>query len=63
VTAVIDRGYQERWNEPLGHLVLFEALPDRNDEAVALLGAAVAPYRGCTTKTRRHEDTKKIWKA
>lgn len=49
VTAVIDRGYLERWKEPLGHLVLFEALPDRNDEAVELLGAACRwlSDRGC----------------
>jgi hypothetical protein len=40
VTAVIDRLYLERWGEPLGHLLLFEALPEANDEAAALLGEA-----------------------
>ena len=36
VTAVTSEAYDERWNERLGHLVFFEALPDQN-EAVATL--------------------------
>jgi hypothetical protein len=28
VLAVVDGAYQERWREPLGHLNMFEALPD-----------------------------------
>ncbi len=34
--AVIDRRYQRHWGEALGHVIMFEALPD-SDEAVATL--------------------------
>jgi len=38
--AVIDERYQRHWQEPLGHLVLFEALPDTSDAVRALVDAA-----------------------
>jgi ribosomal protein S18 acetylase RimI-like enzyme len=41
VTAVINRRYIEHWNEPLGHLIHFEALDDENDGVAAMLDAAV----------------------
>jgi hypothetical protein len=40
VLAVIDHRYNRHWNEQLGHLNLFEALPDVRDETVQLLDAA-----------------------
>src|SRR5262245_9840447 len=40
VVAVIDERYQRHWQEPLGHLVLFEALPDTRDAVRALMAAA-----------------------
>lgn len=36
ITAVVDDAYNKHWNERMGHLLFFEALPDR-DEAVASL--------------------------
>src|SRR5262245_23563812 len=36
VVAVIDKRYQQHWQEPLGHLWWFEALPESRD-AVRLL--------------------------
>ena len=41
VTAVINRRYIEHWNEPLGHLIHFEALDDEDDGVAAMLDAAV----------------------
>jgi GNAT superfamily N-acetyltransferase len=40
VLAVIDERYQKRWNEPLGHLTMFEALPGRRDAVRQLLDTA-----------------------
>jgi RimJ/RimL family protein N-acetyltransferase len=40
VLAVIDEAYQERWGEPLGHLNMFEALPDAAAATRPLLAAA-----------------------
>src|SRR5262250_192703 len=40
VVAVIDERYQRHWREPLGHLILFEALPDTRDAVRALVAAA-----------------------
>jgi GNAT superfamily N-acetyltransferase len=38
--AVIDRRYQRHWDEALGHVVLFEALPDTDDAVAALMDEA-----------------------
>jgi hypothetical protein len=40
VLAVIDEAYHERWNEPVGHLNLFEALPEAAVATRALFDAA-----------------------
>lgn len=40
VLAVVDDRYQQRWQEPIGHLNLFEALPDTSAATRALLGVA-----------------------
>jgi len=37
VTAVTSEAYDERWNERLGHLVFFEALPDQNEGVATLM--------------------------
>jgi len=48
-TAVIDRLYNEHWNEQVGHILLFEALPRRDEEAAELLRAVCGWFRdrGC----------------
>jgi GNAT superfamily N-acetyltransferase len=49
MTAVIDEEYNRRWDERMGHLFFFEALPDR-EEAVAALFQASCDWlrdRGC----------------
>jgi GNAT superfamily N-acetyltransferase len=38
--AVVDRRYINHWNEPLGHVVMFEALPGARDAAPAVLQTA-----------------------
>lgn len=38
--AMVDERYIEHWNEPLGHVILFEALPDARDASRAVLEAA-----------------------
>ncbi len=40
VVAVLDHAYQRHWNERLGHVVMFEALPDSRDAVRALMDAA-----------------------
>jgi hypothetical protein len=40
VTAVTDVRYNRRWNERLGHLLFFEALPDHNQAVETLMRAA-----------------------
>ena len=40
VLAAIDRRYQRHWNEPLGHALLFEALPDTHAATRQLMDAA-----------------------
>jgi len=49
VTAVVDREYQKHWKEPLGHLLIFEALPERDEEVDELLRTACGwlSERGC----------------
>ena len=38
--AMVDDRYIEHWNEQLGHVILFEAMPDAREAAVAVLHAA-----------------------
>jgi hypothetical protein len=38
--AIIDGHYQRHWNEQLGHLVMFEAMPGTRDAVVAMMDAA-----------------------
>ena len=40
VTAITDDRYNRRWNERLGHLLFFEALPDQNEAVETLMAAA-----------------------
>ena len=40
VLAAIDRRYQRHWNETLGHLLMFEALPDTREPVRQLMDAA-----------------------
>lgn len=40
ITAVRDEGYVRHWNEQMGHLLYFEALPDHDDAVAALFQAA-----------------------
>src|SRR4029450_1499428 len=49
VLAVVDARYQRHWNERLGHVVKFEALPGTRDAVRAVLDAAcewLAPQGG-----------------
>ena len=49
-TAVIDREYNQRWQEKLGHLTSFEALPDSGTAVRQLLDEVAEWFRGrdCT---------------
>ena len=38
--AIIDSHYQRHWNEQLGHVVMFEAMPGTRDAVVAMMDAA-----------------------
>ncbi len=38
--AIIDSHYQRHWNEPLGHIVMFEALPNSRDAVNSMMDAA-----------------------
>ncbi len=40
--AIIDSHYQRHWNEPLGHIVMFEAMPGAHDAVVQTMDAASA---------------------
>lgn len=53
VTAVTNESYNERWNERLGHLVFFEALPDQNEAVQTLLRAAEDWFRARDCKAMR----------
>lgn len=50
VTAVVDEAFYRRWNERIGHLLFFEALPDENEAVAALMTTACdwLQARGCT---------------
>lgn len=45
VTAVIDVRYHRHWNERLGHLLFFEALPDQDEAVTKLMGATNEWFR------------------
>jgi GNAT superfamily N-acetyltransferase len=38
--AVMDEHYNRHWQEPLGHLIMFEAMPDAREATQLLVGAA-----------------------
>src|SRR5689334_21722337 len=38
VAAMRDEDYERHWDERLGHLLLFEALPDQDEAVEALIG-------------------------
>ncbi len=38
--AIVDHHYIDHWKEPLGHLMMFEAIPDTTDAVKAMLDAA-----------------------
>jgi hypothetical protein len=40
--AIIDSHYQRHWNEALGHLVMFEAMPDTREAVTQMVDAASA---------------------
>jgi GNAT superfamily N-acetyltransferase len=46
VTAATDEAYNRRWNERMGHLLFFEALPDRDEAVESLVQAACDWLRG-----------------
>ena len=35
--AIIDRRYQRHWNETLGHIVMFEAMPGTSESVTAMI--------------------------
>ena len=41
VSAVVNHRYNEHWNERIGQLIHFEALPDEDDAVRAMLDEAV----------------------
>jgi GNAT superfamily N-acetyltransferase len=41
-TAVVDGRYNRHWNERLGHIIMFEALPDSHDATKLLIDASCA---------------------
>src|ERR1039457_7204259 len=44
--AIIDSHYQHHWNEPLGHIVMFEAMPDARAPVKVRVGGACGGMRG-----------------
>ncbi len=46
VAAVKDESYDRHWNEPVGHLLFFEALPEQNEAVEALISKACGWLRG-----------------
>ncbi|MGA2210838.1 MAG: hypothetical protein ABSH30_14500 [Acidimicrobiales bacterium] len=45
VAAVIDQRYIDHWDEPLGHVIMFEALPDSTEAVQTLMNEAAAWLR------------------
>jgi hypothetical protein len=46
VSAIVNRRYNQQWQEKLGHLIHFEALADEDDAVAAMLDAAADWLRG-----------------
>ncbi len=44
--ALIDRPYQRHWNEALGHIVMFEAMPDSRESVKLMFDEAASWLRG-----------------
>lgn len=44
--AVVDRRYQRHWNEALGHIVMFEAMPDTSESVTAMIDRASEWLKG-----------------
>ena len=44
--AIIDRRYQRHWNEALGHIVMFEAMPGTGESVTAMLDQASEWLKG-----------------
>ena len=44
--AIVDQRYIDHWDESLGHIVMFEALPDTTDAVRAMLNEACSWLRG-----------------
>jgi hypothetical protein len=40
VAAIVDRHYLAHWNEPLGHLMMFEAMPNTSAAVKMMIDAA-----------------------
>jgi RimJ/RimL family protein N-acetyltransferase len=51
--AVIDQVYIDHWDEPLGHIVMFEAMPGSTDAVRALLDAACDVLEGAGLQAAR----------
>jgi hypothetical protein len=55
--AVIDRHYIDHWNEQLGHLMMFEAMPNSGDASKPMLDAACEWLRDRTMEAARAGST------
>ena len=44
--AIIDRRYQRHWNEALGHIVMFEAMPDTSESVITMIDKASEWLKG-----------------
>ncbi len=53
VAALVDQRYQRHWNEKLGHVVMFEALPDTREAVRQLMDAACEWLEGQGTVAAR----------
>jgi GNAT superfamily N-acetyltransferase len=51
--AIVDEHYIRHWNEPLGHIVMFEAMPETRAAVKALMDAACEWLRGRGMKAAR----------
>jgi hypothetical protein len=51
--AVVDQGYIERWDEPLGHVIMFEALPGTFEATRALMDEACGWLKSHGMKSAR----------
>jgi GNAT superfamily N-acetyltransferase len=51
--AIVDQHYIKHWNEPLGHIVMFEAMPDTSDAVKKMLDEACEWLRSRAMDTAR----------